>query len=392
MRFGLENSYVRLLLKTSVAEYNDLSLEIWTQDLQQKIQETSPEPRADLLGLHEATVMLSKGFYFVHWTASQPERVDVWDELLILAEPSAFPSHSVHSVGENFYPVFPSNNFDNVTFDLYLVGQSVMPIIRGGSAHSAEDRFYVADEPYIFTEPGTYLIIWFSNGSEIGYQVLDVFTTLSAIAVTFAFYQHYPNQPYGSGWVILTNQIHPEKVKKLKISESGTVGEFLERGVYWVTIYDGPNRIFSQNNWILDLRREKQQNITVSYNVKYIDITTSDLTEISPDKIAIMHVNILIGPEGLPLAYREIIVVQDTVYAGDLIIAPGKKTYYLDANGKADIALVRNSKVTVIIPAAHIKTSFTVPDVAEFYLTDVESSDNFTIQIPRVYTPTKITI
>ena len=401
LRFGLSSQPVRLLLRTTIEEYVDLVVQVWTSDFGTKITEATPIPRADLPGLHEALITISDpGKYKIIWLATNPEIVSVNHDLIVLAEPSVFPSHSIHVLNEQEKPVLLYSQTASVTYNAYFVTNSLTKYVSNSSATLIQDH-YVGDIPLFLNNVGTYLIEWFVNGVFYSFDVWDVFSPVSAVSVSLGFYSKTATNPYSSGVCYLVEQT-TGKVHRFKVI-NGIASGVVPQGDYRVALYDGPTRIFQKNNWSLSIRVDNtSSNITlsdlvkvVSYDVgEWVDITVSEGFAVPPEFRSIMQVTLGVGPSGMPAAYRkfyvEMLVTWYDAVSGILVL-PERKEFWLDANGKANVPLIKNSLVRIAFPAADVTSEFVVPNSSEFELTDIISTkpDPLTIVIPKVYEPTK---
>lgn len=237
------------------------------------------------------------------------------------------------------------------------------------------------------TKPGAYLIIWqlAATNEYIHHNIIDV-GEVEQIMMQMQFLTEEKN-PYNNLTVYVIEVSGSPKYKTVT-NLLGVATLDVLPGAYYVIVQDkSRNRVFSNNNFGPFTIKDTFMR---SWKLEYIDLPAFE-PNIPNELCSIMKIRLSQGPTGMPPAGAEVILKQiNTLRYKDQIILPGTAKYHLDEYGSADIPVIRKSYIEVTLPFMNLHTQFEVPDIEEFYFSDVPIPDKYAIVVPKVSFPVRI--
>jgi hypothetical protein len=371
---------ILIYYEPSVGEFSSINVDLYTKDLKTIFKSFMPKPSPTLVGLQRYVYYPEQtGEYKLNWSgySDQPHLVvNKWEELVIVDENSFYTVSDLKKVGDKYFPNLGLSEGSSVKYSLYQIFPGSEKLI-GTYDLNFNGKLYIYDSGIDLVNSGTYLGVWTVNNTYFDFEVFDVIEFSNQYLVTLGFINETTGKLYTDLDVYITDGNN--KTEKWHI-ETGFVSGLLKSGTYTITIYKNSNIIFNRNNFRLAIK----DNEHMTFKVDHVELALSLAPEIPDSLKSVMHVKLLKGPRGKAVQGRKLIVEQLSVFkdpSSGIIIEPGSFVYDIPQNGILDVTMIRGTLVRVSVDT--INATFTVPDKAEFNLTDVPSKDPFTIVFPQ---------
>lgn len=344
-----------------------------------------------------AVTFVLAGVYRLKWESATlgPEKT-VWEELHVIYEDTG----DFVAGGTYKFPYEAPNGETGLT-DVRLHVYTNAGDLYGSSPYTlveVEDGLY--QSPSInMPDAGYYVFIYGSEtlgptgGAMAEYYASDATEAAAGLRTVevYLIRESTPQQPIQDALILLSRQMDGIAVAQNYTDSMGKAVFKVPDGVYVATARMG-NYVFSRNNILATVQDPDTAPNQFYLLTGYFLPAWLDDPVFAPASMTTMKIR-LAGVNGMPLEGLEVLISGQTApmrkqdVGGDWVgVAMGDTRVRTDAQGRAAVALLRESAVRVAIRQMGILRSFTVPDEDVFELFGIYDSteDAMSVIIPQV--------